>query len=188
MNIIKPLIDEREYKYLELPNRLKVLLIHDKNSEMASAALDVKAGSWNEPEAYPGLAHFCEHMLFIGSHKYPDVGYFDDLLAQGGGYSNAYTESTNTNYYLEVTADMLDKSLDAFAHFFIDPLFSEEAVAKERNAVNSEYEIDVNTEDWKVVNLFSLIADPKHPASRFSIGNNDVLAKDGVVDALKQFY
>lgn len=106
-------------------------------------------------------------------------------MASGGGYSNAYTESTNTNYYFEITIDHLEKALDAFAHFFIDPLFSDEAVGKERNAVNSEYEIDVNTEDWKVVNLFSLLADSNHPASRFSIGNNDVLAKDGVVDALR---
>lgn len=48
-----------------------MLLIHDAESEMASAAMDVKAGSWNEPDEYPGLAHFCEHMLFIGSEKYP---------------------------------------------------------------------------------------------------------------------
>ena len=80
------------------------------------------------------------------------------------------------------------KALDAFAHFFIDPLFNEDAVNKERNAVNSEYEMDVSSEDWKVVNLFALLADPKHPASRFSIGNNDVLGKEGVVEALKKFY
>jgi insulysin len=109
-------------------------------------------------------------------------------MAKGGGSSNAYTEAQNTNYYFEITVNHLGKSLDAFAHFFIDPLFNEDAVNKERNAVNSEYEIDVSTEDWKVVNLFALLADPKHPASRFSIGNNDVLAKDGVVDALKKFY
>ncbi|CAD8118614.1 unnamed protein product [Paramecium sonneborni] len=188
VNVIKPIIDNRDYRYLELENNLKVLLIHDPESEMASAAMDVKAGSWHEPNEYPGLAHFCEHMLFIGSQKYPQTGYFDDLMAKGGGSSNAYTEAQNTNYYFEITVNHLGKALDAFAHFFIDPLFSEDAVNKERNAVNSEYEIDVSTEDWKVVNLFALLADPKHPASRFSIGNNDVLAKEGVVEALKKFY
>ena len=150
-------------------------MIHDPESQIASVSLDVGAGSWNEPTEYPGLAHFCEHMLFIGSEKYPQIGYFDDLLASGGGYSNAYTEATNTNYYFEVTKGTLLQALDSFAHFFIDPLFSEEAVSKEVNAVNSEYEIDVNSEDWKIVNLFSLIAKKDHPASRFSIGNNQVL-------------
>lgn len=52
---------------MQLENGLKVLLVHDPESEIASAALDVKAGSWNEPNEFPGLAHFCEHMLFIGS-------------------------------------------------------------------------------------------------------------------------
>ncbi|CAD8204068.1 unnamed protein product [Paramecium octaurelia] len=188
VNVIKPIIDHRQYRYLELENHLKVLLIHDAESEMASAAMDVKAGSWNEPDEYPGLAHFCEHMLFIGSEKYPLTGFFDDLMAKGGGSSNAYTDDQNTNYYFEITVNHLGKALDAFAHFFIDPLFNEDAVNKERNAVNSEYEIDVSSEEWKVVNLFALLADPNHPASRFSIGNNEVLAKEGVVEALKKFY
>jgi len=65
--VIKPIIDHKEYRVLILDNQLKVLLIHDPESEMASAALDVHAGSWNEPNEFQGLAHFCEHMLFIGS-------------------------------------------------------------------------------------------------------------------------
>ena len=71
IEIIKPLVDHKKYKYIELPNKLKVLLIHDPESQIASVSLDVGAGSWNEPDEYPGLAHFCEHMLFIGSKKYP---------------------------------------------------------------------------------------------------------------------
>jgi len=116
---------------------------------MANAALDVQAGSWNEPNEYPGLAHLCEHMLFIGSRKYPRAEYFDDILAKGSGSSNAYTDSTNTNYYFEIS-EPLGKALDVFAHFFIDPLFNPELVDREKNAVNSEYEIDVSAEEWKV--------------------------------------
>ncbi|CAD8053672.1 unnamed protein product [Paramecium sonneborni] len=186
--IIKPLIDPKSYKYVELENQLKVLLIHDPNSEIASVALDVQAGSWNEPNEYPGLAHFCEHMLFVGSTKYPRPDYFDELLAKGSGHSNAYTDATNTNYYFEITSLHLDKALDTFAHFFIDPLFSQELVGREKNAVNSEYEIDVSSEDWKIQNLFTLFADPQHPASRFSLGNNEVFKKKGIEDALKSFF
>ncbi|CAD8135109.1 unnamed protein product [Paramecium pentaurelia] len=186
--IIKPLIDPKTYKYIELENKLKVLLIHDPNSEIASAALDVQVGSWNEPSEYPGLAHFCEHMLFVGSVKYPRPDYFDELLAKGSGSSNAYTDATNTNYYFEITSQYLDKALDTFAHFFIDPLFNEDLVEREKNAVNSEYEIDVSSEDWKIQNLFTLFADPKHPASRFSLGNNEVFEKQGIENELKSFF
>ncbi|CAD8138831.1 unnamed protein product [Paramecium octaurelia] len=186
--IIKPLIDPKSYKYIELENKLKVLLIHDPNSEIASAAMDVSVGSWNEPSEYPGLAHFCEHMLFVGSAKYPRPDYFDELLAKGSGSSNAYTDATNTNYYFEITSQYLDKALDTFAHFFIDPLFNEDLVDREKNAVNSEYEIDVSSEEWKIQNLFTLFADPKHPASRFSLGNNEVLKKKGIENALQSFF
>ena len=67
----------------------------------------------------------------------------------------------------------------------MDPLFLTEAVNKEVNAVNSEYEIDVAADGWKIVNLFSLISSKKHPVSRFSIGNNDSLGKKGGLHPLK---
>lgn len=125
---MKPLIDTKSYRYIELDNKLKVVLIHDPNSEISSAALDVKVGSWNEPDQFPGLAHFLEHMLFGGSQKYSRLDYFDDLLAKGSGSSNAYTDSTNTNYYFDITSNLFGKAFDVFAHFFIDPLFNEELV------------------------------------------------------------
>ena len=48
---------------------MKVLLISDPDALMSMAAMDVHAGSWTEPEAWPGLAHFLEHMLFQSCYK-----------------------------------------------------------------------------------------------------------------------
>lgn len=31
----------------------------------------VRVGSMSDPQELPGLAHFCEHMLFYSSEKYP---------------------------------------------------------------------------------------------------------------------
>lgn len=63
----KPVIDHKEYRYFQMDNKLKVLLIRDSKASMAEASMNVEVGSWHEPEDYPGLAHFCEHMLFQGS-------------------------------------------------------------------------------------------------------------------------
>jgi insulysin len=65
-----------------------------------------------------------------------------------------------------------------FSHFFIDPLLSKDMVEKEANAVNSEYEIDVSGDGWKLMHLMTLLANPAHPLSRFTIGNLDSLVKD----------
>jgi insulysin len=74
--------DKNEYDYFRLTNGLNCLLINDKNQihqvseesenkpTMAYFALSVNVGSFNDPENRPGLAHFLEHMIFIGSEKY----------------------------------------------------------------------------------------------------------------------
>ncbi|RWS24840.1 peptidase: M16 family-like protein [Leptotrombidium deliense] len=68
-NIIKPVNDEREYSGLTLSNGLKVLLISDPTTDKSAAALDVNVGSMSDPKSLPGLAHFLEHMLFLGTKK-----------------------------------------------------------------------------------------------------------------------
>lgn len=57
--------DHRDYRSVVLPNKLQALLIHDVNTDKAAACLDVKIGSFSEPNEIPGLAHFLEHMLFL---------------------------------------------------------------------------------------------------------------------------
>ena len=52
-----------------LPNGMEALLISDPTTDKASAALDVRVGHLSDPEDLPGLAHFCEHLLFMGTEK-----------------------------------------------------------------------------------------------------------------------
>ena len=65
---------------------------------MASASLAINVGSFNNPSSRPGLAHFVEHMLFLGSDKYPDEGSYSEHVAANGGAVNAYTEFEWTNF------------------------------------------------------------------------------------------
>ena len=99
-NITKSPQDDRQYRGLILPNGLKVLLISDKTTDKSAAALDVNIGHMVDPKEIPGLAHFCEHMLFLGTGKYPNENEYSNYLSQHGGGSNAYTASDHTNYYV----------------------------------------------------------------------------------------
>ena len=72
--IIVPPLDDRKYETFELPgNGLRVLLCSDPSLSMAAAAMDVHVGATSDPDAVPGLAHFTEHMLFLGTELYPEV-------------------------------------------------------------------------------------------------------------------
>ena len=64
--------DDRIYKIMTLENNLTCLLISDPTTDKASAAMDVRVGHLSDPPDIPGLAHFTEHMLFMGTDKYPN--------------------------------------------------------------------------------------------------------------------
>ena len=51
----------------------------------AAAILQVSVGAMNNPSRWPGLAHFCEHMLFLGTARYPDEGEFARFISANGG-------------------------------------------------------------------------------------------------------
>lgn len=65
----KPLLDDRSYRVVKLPNQLEALLIHDADTDKASAAMDVNVGSFSDLKDLPGIAHAVEHLLFMGTEK-----------------------------------------------------------------------------------------------------------------------
>lgn len=71
-SIIKSDNDKCQYRMITLKNSLQILLIHEPELDKASAALDVNVGSMSDPDDIPGLAHFLEHLLFMGTAKYPE--------------------------------------------------------------------------------------------------------------------
>lgn len=48
---------------------MEVLLISDPTTDKASASMDVRVGHLSDPEDLQGLAHFCEHLMFMGTEK-----------------------------------------------------------------------------------------------------------------------
>ena len=68
-----PTLDNRKYRLVVLqPNQLEVLLVHDADTDKASAAMDVNVGNFSDENDFPGLAHAVEHMLFMGTKKVRD--------------------------------------------------------------------------------------------------------------------
>ncbi|XP_015602966.1 insulin-degrading enzyme isoform X2 [Cephus cinctus] len=174
-DITKSQNDKRVYRGLILSNRMKVLLISDPTTDKSAASLDVNIGFLNDPPELPGLAHFCEHMLFLGTEKYPMENEYTVYLSQNGGASNAATYLDHTNYYFDITPDKLEGALDRFSQFFLKPLFTESATERELNAVDSEHQKNVVADTWRLDQLDKSSADPSHPYSKFGTGNKNTL-------------
>lgn len=163
--------DPNEYRFLELDNGLRVILASDPEADKAAASMNVAVGSGNDPADREGLAHFLEHMLFLGTEKYPDPGEYQQFIRSHGGSHNAFTAFADTNYFFDVEAEFLEPALDRFAQQFSHPLFTPELVDRERNAVHSEYTAKLKEDGRRFLSVLKAGGNPDHAFNQFAVGN-----------------
>ena len=189
-NIIIPKNEKRAIKGGTLENEIKYVTINDPNLDITSVVVTVNIGSLAEDKElkFQGLAHFLEHMLFLGSKKYPGIDTYNNLINSNGGTSNAYTENTRTTYHFSIYNNLLDQALDIFSRFFIDPLFDTESVNKELNSVHSEHSKNINHDGWRGDYFKDIISKKGSVINRFKTGNLASLKKDGLREEMIKFY
>uniref|UniRef100_A0A8B9L818 Nardilysin a (N-arginine dibasic convertase) n=1 Tax=Astyanax mexicanus TaxID=7994 RepID=A0A8B9L818_ASTMX len=166
-----------------------------KGSEKQSAAaLCIGVGSFSDPDDLPGFAHFLEHMVFMGSEKYPSENGFDAFLKKHGGSDNASTDCERTVFQFDVQRKRFREALDRWAQFFICPLMIKDAIEREVEAVDSEYQLAKPSDSHRKEMLFGSLAKPDHPMSKFCWGNAETLKtepkkkKINVYKRLREFW
>ena len=204
---VKPDRDLSQYRWVKLENNLQVLLVstaatktssddEEGSAKVEAASIHVQAGHFDDTIA--GLAHFHEHMLFLGTKKYPTEDEYEGFLSKHGGFCNAYTDMEDTNYYFSVTTQQddinetsegLQGGLDRLAQFFIAPNFDENMVERELLAIDSEYKNGKTSDNWRNYQLLKSISNQKHPFSNFGCGNYETLSSLGApVGELQEFW
>ncbi|MCZ6626248.1 MAG: insulinase family protein [Deltaproteobacteria bacterium] len=169
---------KRETRTFVLKNGLEVLLIHDPEVHRSAAALSVGVGSLYDPDEKLGLAHYLEHMLFLGTKKYPKVGSYKKYLEENSGGSNAYTGDVVTNYFFQVSHGAFEGATDRFSGFFKEPLFDKHYAEREVNAVSSEHDKNKLRDGWRASRVIDQISEEGHPIKKFGTGNKETLAGD----------
>ncbi|ODV94710.1 hypothetical protein PACTADRAFT_43910 [Pachysolen tannophilus NRRL Y-2460] len=185
-NFLVPLsISNRSHKVIQLPNGLLVLLISDPTEDLASAALTVATGAHADPDDIPGLAHFCEHMIFRGTKEFNDPDYYQKLIESCGGRNNAFTTGEQTSFFFEIPTKnvgnfgnqedkdglILEKILRVFASFFKNPLFNELSIQREIHAIDNEHTSNKISVNKILYHGIRLISNKNHPFHRFATGN-----------------
>ncbi|KAJ2610945.1 metalloprotease [Coemansia sp. RSA 1365] len=171
-SLVLPSDDLRQYCLLRLPNSMRVLCISDPTVKQSAASLAVNIGSCADPPELPGIAHAVEHLVFMGTVKYPSEKSFEAYLTEHSGHTNATTSSLITHYRFAVNNKGLAGALDRFAQFFIAPLITEDCVNRELQAVESEFRSDVQKDSKRRVRVTQTTCNSCHPYSRFHGGNN----------------
>lgn len=186
--------DQHAYRFLQFDSGLKILLVSDPLAEKAAASMNVNAGSLHEPDAWPGLAHFLEHMLFLGTADFPEPDGYQQLISEQGGSYNAFTASRDTNYFFDIQPAAFDAALARFSRFFVDPLLNEDYLQREVNAVDAEWSGTLQNDGRRFFDVLRTALNPDHPASRFSAGNRSTLnihdpaLREALLDYHQRFY
>ncbi|WVQ66403.1 uncharacterized protein L199_004583 [Kwoniella botswanensis] len=175
VDLILPPTEDRPHKYFTLDNGLEVIVVSDEKADKAAASMDVGVGHFSDPDDLPGCAHFCEHLLFMGTKSYPSENAYQQYLTAHNGHSNAWTAMTSTNYFFDVSPDALEGALDMFSEFFIEPLFNEDCTEREIKAVDSEHKKNIQNDIWRFFQLEKSLSRPGHPYSKFGTGNYETL-------------
>ena len=178
---------ERKYRRFLLPNKMKVMLISDRTLQRGAASMTVAVGSMSDPEERYGMAHFLEHMLFLGTEKYPEEGSYQKFVSIHDGFSNAYTADDRTNYHFEISSDYLEEGLDRFSQFFLGPLFNQELIERELKAVNSEHSKNIPNDFRRIRQVKRKAFVENHPVRNFATGTLETLA-DVSREELLAFY
>jgi len=151
-----------------------------EGEKKAAAAMVCWNGSFADPEEAQGLSHFLEHMLFMGSEKFPDENEYDAFITSHGGFSNAFTEAEYTCYHFDVQPKHLYPALDRFAQFFIQPLMKEDSTEREVQAVDSEFSQVLQSDGCRLAQVRSHTAKQGHIYTKFMWGNRKSLVDDPV--------
>lgn len=183
--------DPRQYQAIKLANDMTVLLVSDPQAVKSLSAIALPVGTLESPDSQLGLAHYLEHMILMGSKKYPQPENLTDFLKRHGGDHNASTASYRTAFYLEVENDALLPAVDRLADAIAEPLLDPASADMERHAVNAELTMARSTDNLRMGQIRAETMNPAHPGARFSGGNLETLRdKPGsnLHQALTEFY
>ncbi|NWA91342.1 insulinase family protein [Pseudomonas sp. D8002] len=175
---IKSPSDRNNYRSIRLQNNIIALLVNDHAATKSAIAITVNAGSDQDPESLPGLAHLTEHMVFLGSRRYPDPNGISKLMGLVGGTFNAKTNRQYTDYYFHVPAPALPVAMAHLAAALSEPLFDRTYVESERKAIDAEYRMLSDNEKFRFLEAVGNAVSPRHSWARFRIGNLKTLGGD----------
>ena len=185
-----PAPDSSSQRSLTLPNGLTVVLYSAPRLKRCAAALRVAAGSHDVHEQWPGLAHFLEHLFFLGTERFPADQNLMAFVQRHGGQVNASTRERTTDFFFELAPAVFAEGLDRLCEMLAHPRMTMSDQLREREVLHAEFiawSRDAASRD-QLKRLQPLSAE--HPLRWFHAGNRFSLPvpRPAFQLALQDFY
>lgn len=168
-----------------LPNGMRVILVPEPEHLATTILVLVEAGSKYETKEINGLSHFLEHMCFKGTTKRPSALHIAGELDGIGAEYNAFTSHEWTGYFVKVQAHKSDQALDVIADLYLNPVFDEKEIEKEKGVIIEEINMYEDMPQRKIGDIFMSLLYGDQPAGWDIAGTKDVIRKLNRDDFLK---
>lgn len=169
-----------------LKNGLKVVIVKNTLAPVVTTEMNYLVGSNETPAGFPGTAHALEHTMFRGS---PGLS-SDQLMnitAAMGGYANADTQQTITQYFFTVPAEDLGVALHIASIRMRGIDATEEDWSKERGAIEQEVARDLSSPTYLFYKQLLAAMFKGTPYAHDALGTRPSFDKTKARD-LKKFY
>jgi len=179
------------YKKTTLKNGLRIITVPAKNTKTAAVIVLVGAGSKYETKNINGLSHFLEHMFFKGTKKRFSTMKIIEPLDQIGGHYNAFTSQEYTGYWAKVDASHLDLALDWVSDIYINSLFEQKEIDRERGTILQELNMYLDAPMRYVSDLWTNLLYGDQPAGWHIIGTEKIIKgvkRNDFINYLKNHY
>lgn len=153
---------------------------------MVTVDVWVRAGAIAEPDPWAGMAHFLEHMIFKGTHRFPP-GYFDQVIETRGGVTNAATSHDYAHFFIDIASSHLKDGLEHLAELLLRASIPDEEFEREREVVLEELRQAQDDPDWVGFQALMESVYPTHPYGRSVLGTEETLMGRSPQD-MRQFH
>jgi insulysin len=183
-----PINDKRDILGVKLNNGINIVLVSDPDSKTSSCSIGVKAGYLQDK--FEGTAHFLEHLLFMGSSKFPEQNTYHSYIQMCGGIDNAFTGDNITCFFLDLESEFMEKGIEMLSWFFREPLLDMKHINSEMEIINSEHQKNILSDMWVMDDIFKKFIE-KSKYSNFGTGNSSSLkdiTKEDIMDFYNTYY
>ena len=174
-----------------LQNGLRVVVTPQKDNPAVTVLVLVETGSKYETKEINGISHFLEHMCFKGTEKRPTALAISTELDEIGAIYNAFTSQEYTGYYAKVDKNHFNKALDVVSDIYLNQIFDEKEIDKERGPVIEEINMFLDTPMRQVAEDFITLLYGDQPAGMPVTGpkeNIRTLTRENFIQYRKDHY
>jgi zinc protease len=158
----------------QLSNGLTIIHQYLPATPVVVSDIWVRAGAIAEPEAWSGMAHFLEHMIFKGSPNVM-VGEFDWLIESTGGMANAATSYDYAHFYLTTASAHFEDTLPCLADILLRANIPDDEFIREREVVLEEIHSSYDDPDFIGYQALCQNTYQRHPYRRSILGEKELL-------------